>query len=832
MPNSIWNIYQQIEELDYDSKCRSILSSLQVIIKEIQPKDDNEYNYFKENLEYLKTSNEIKIYDIIEENGKIYVAIDANSEISEQFNLLIYKEEIIRKEGNVKNTNLPISKKELINLFKMEKAICKINYLNPQNYEGTGTGFFCEIDNKSIPIKKALFTNYHVLNESNSKEIVNFDIINTVITDQKYIIEYKGKEIKVNDGRKKIYNKDLDYTCIEIYDTDDITDFFQIDYQFLNSSKIKCLKKEIIILQYPLGKELSFSMGKILDIKIQDKSYDVIKHNASTKSGSSGSPIIRRSDENNKIIGIHYGSKFFQMDLNKQEDNAFFNIANFFDLILDDIISQIKEKYQNYNFTINHSLSIDNINNIYDIANNDSILVSASGIKNSEFSKYNNIIYFNEDNTNRDLIYRISSDFEEKTNGTYFLSTNLLSLISLGKDIMNSKNHGKIIFNLILGDINSSTGYFLSKYGYIKENIQNICIYSEKTRNNLKDFQVNYPQSKADILKEIVDNLKDSQSKVDILKVIENNLKDFQSKVDGHIYNNKEEVIEFIKSNHSEKLKPFPIIKVKTYKDYIDHYREMHSKISFFYNNLYSYLYYENFQKIKDLINEETEKDKERLLKSFKVFEIKNNKEKMDSLILKEYGKKIFFSFINKNIKKKNLNDSIIYFTSRFMETLNSYANRKNKYFHGNEIFIGKDLPFSLILQFEKKKGEIIFFSDFKIATETFFEAERTAIRFMPKLNYNKKALFSVLFTIENKNNKNNITNGIIIDGGFGEEQIILLPFSFYLVKDVHIDYDNFTCDIILENIGKNEILEEKIKLGDSIIYNSEQKIMEIDKLN
>ena len=54
-------------------------------------------------------------------------------------------------------------------------------------------------------------------------------------------------------------------------------------------------------MQYPEGNELCFSYGKVLSLK-----ENYIVHTASTKDGSSGSPIIRRS-EDNYIIGLHYG---------------------------------------------------------------------------------------------------------------------------------------------------------------------------------------------------------------------------------------------------------------------------------------------------------------------------------------------------------------------------------------------------------------------------------------------------------------------------------------------------------------------------------------------
>ena len=59
-------------------------------------------------------------------------------------------------------------------------------------------------------------------------------------------------------------------------------------------------KKDIFILQYPSGNDLSYSLGQIRKIN-----NPLIYHNDSTEKGSSGSPIIDRG--NNTIIGIHFG---------------------------------------------------------------------------------------------------------------------------------------------------------------------------------------------------------------------------------------------------------------------------------------------------------------------------------------------------------------------------------------------------------------------------------------------------------------------------------------------------------------------------------------------
>ena len=58
------------------------------------------------------------------------------------------------------------------------------------------------------------------------------------------------------------------------------------------------------MLQYPNGKDISFSSGKILSIK----DNKIIHHSVSTDSGSSGSPIIERCKDN-YIIGLNFDEK-------------------------------------------------------------------------------------------------------------------------------------------------------------------------------------------------------------------------------------------------------------------------------------------------------------------------------------------------------------------------------------------------------------------------------------------------------------------------------------------------------------------------------------------
>ena len=62
-----------------------------------------------------------------------------------------------------------------------------------------GSGFFCEIDDKNIPFRKALFTNNHILDKNRIKKNQNIEF------------EYCGKKraIKIIGNRKAFTNEEL-----------------------------------------------------------------------------------------------------------------------------------------------------------------------------------------------------------------------------------------------------------------------------------------------------------------------------------------------------------------------------------------------------------------------------------------------------------------------------------------------------------------------------------------------------------------------------------------------------------------------------------------------
>ena len=128
----------------------------------------------------------------------------------------------------------------------MEKSMCKISYETIDGKKGKGSGFFCEID-INFPFKYALFTNNHILDESNIEigNIIHFEYL-----DFKKSI-YIEKKIKITNERKVFTNKELDYTCIELFKSDNIINYFKIAPKLFKYDKNKLKDNDIFILQFP-----------------------------------------------------------------------------------------------------------------------------------------------------------------------------------------------------------------------------------------------------------------------------------------------------------------------------------------------------------------------------------------------------------------------------------------------------------------------------------------------------------------------------------------------------------------------------------------------------
>ena len=121
--------------------------------------------------------------------------------------------------------------------------MCKIKFEKKEENEISEeieTGFFCELND--FPIKYALFTNNHILNE------YNIEKGNSIIIEYYEDSKYKNKKIEINDKRRVYTNKELNYTCIEIIEIDNIKNYFKIDPIIFTNKKNSIINSDIFIL--------------------------------------------------------------------------------------------------------------------------------------------------------------------------------------------------------------------------------------------------------------------------------------------------------------------------------------------------------------------------------------------------------------------------------------------------------------------------------------------------------------------------------------------------------------------------------------------------------
>ena len=265
------------------------------------------------------------------------------------------------------------SENKIFDLSIIEKSICKIYKKGNKNQnEFQGIGFFCNFEIEAFPIKYALFTSYNILKQKDTElgKIIFFNYLN---------IE---KTIKLVGDRKIYTNEDLNYTCIEIFNSDNIENYFTIKSYDENKNYSK--ERDIFTIQYN-NNDISFFSGKI--ISINDKT---IIHNAKSEIECYGSPIIRKC--NNIILGIN---------LARDEKNYLNNLETTFESILNDIsnrqYSGIKKETINPNkddlFSYKNQSQQNEMNEIYCIYKKNGKTI------NLMYDYKNNNLYYRSDFT-------------------------------------------------------------------------------------------------------------------------------------------------------------------------------------------------------------------------------------------------------------------------------------------------------------------------------------------------------------------------------------------------------------------------------------------------
>ena len=235
------------------------------------------------------------------------------------------------------------------------------------------------------------------------------------------------------------------------------------------------------------------------------------------------------------------------------------------------------------------------------------------------------------------------------------------------------------------------------------------------------------------------------------------------------------------------------------------------------------------------------QKDEKKVINGFLTFDIKqdldnigkkfSDENSLDDTI-KEYTGNSIYKDLNKwLLEYKNIYESVAYFTARLMYNLNIYAHKRDMFFNDNNkiLYRGIQIPYSNLLPYERARGKIIILSSFTSTSENKEVALKFAERKNSKKLYQEKLLFSVLYIIKNKWEKNWISNGINIQNISKykkEKEVIFLPFSFYYVEKVDINLSKYTADIYLETMGKTEIFEEKLVKEKELFYDGYENII------
>ena len=416
---------------------------------------------------------------------------------------------------------------------------------------------------------------------------------------------------------------------------------------------------------------------------------------------------------------------------------------------------------------------------------------------------YNNIIYYDENINFSKSINKDSDYFERHTPGAFILCTDLESLRLIRTEILKEiQKDERINFNLITtGSSCIKIMEFLKEDKKFENCINNVCIYCY----NLEKY---IP------------------------------LKYKYNQIHDDIYNQREQVLNFIRIFSAKEIKPFPLTKLISYNDYIKKYKNRHFKISTFYGDLTLESYHKYIEEMHSLIEKKSEskelvKNQNIVLEGFLSFDIEKDVKALDILIIKEYTKNSFYGDLNKLLlNKMEFYETVAYFTARLMYSLNKYGKDFDMYSKEiRQFYRGAKMPYSSILPYIRAKGKIIILSSFISTSEDIDRAKIFAGREKSNKLYQNKLKFSVLFYIKNNYNINWVSSGVNIQdisAAKKEKEHLFLPFSFYYLRDVIINTKNYTADSYLETIGKKEILEEEIKNGKEVEYNQNENIIQI----
>ena len=756
---------------------------------------------------YLELNNKNDIYTAYNKKDKRDVTLKIiNKEIFKDINLLREK---LNKEIEIVNQ---CKSDNILDIYKILDT--ESNFILEQEFYETNMHEYIT-DNGPLSMNKNFFKQIAKEMAKALKIIHDRKIIHRKIKSSSIFLKDKnGKyQIKLGNFFEAIYTKNnksepLDsfyYTAPEIINGDKYDEksdlwsigitlydmyFGDLPYGY-KPSKMKIIKalsskdnfhyekSNIPILDYifdgllKLNPKERMSYEELFDIifnyDFMDKNAKYIKKiieekkNNTNKEEINDSPLILK--ENQNIESNNKNELILRENKNKEINNQN-KIVN-----PSLILKESKNKESINENEINNISSENKINEI----NNQEKVKSLSESKNIEFNqekeinikyieikknnnqkeKYNNIIYYDEDKANNELLYKICNYFEQETPGAFIFCPNFESFKIIKEEIKKEKkNNNKIVFNLItkrrsfpkINDI-------ISKDNEFAKCIEHKCIYCHKP-----------------IKYEIFggENI--------------------------NICNHKGEAVDFIHETSNEKISPYKINDLITYDKFSKKYHSKFDEIIKYLSNLNKEndkKYFNELEKfIKNKKENELEMKKNVLLNGF--YNISNDN--FLNVFIKNHLYKDLNNFIGNDLI---IEECIAFITGRVMNLFLDYSsiNKKKYNWKKDKIYMGINLKLSELLQFERVKGSIQF-PNFIIFYEKKELAEKFANRKQSIQYYKDNLKFSVIFILTKKKK---YYDGINIEDFMKEKAILFLPFDRLELKNIVFDFSNFTADIYLE---------------------------------
>ena len=300
------------------------------------------------------------------------------------------------------------------------------------------------------------------------------------------------------------------------------------------------------------------------------------------------------------------------------------------------------------------------------------------------------------------------------------------------------------------------------------------------------------------------------------------------------IFFDRGEVIEYLK-NLNENKPLYKLTNLITYDDYKYKYHILHKMIAEQYGKYTEDCYNAAISIIQDFLywypKLEIQKDEsyngtqiELLISTLQKFkDISSNEEHLINIYTKSIGS--FYKDFNKWLYELDpfAYRKISWFIASIMYQLNKYGR-----YHGitesKTFYRGIEMNYTDLLFYQRCKGKLFCFPSFTSTSEKLDVASSFALNKAKNHEERQKLnLFLVIIIIHYKFEKDYMSYAIDTTqcSDFPDEmERIFLPFSFFKLNSIEINYEYNRAFIEVDSIGRKEVLEKKINKEHSLIYN------------